>query len=152
MFQGILGGDHEKRLSQPAGFTVGGYLTLAHRFQQGALGFWGRPVDLVCQQDLRKNGAGVEHECAGFALENRYTENVSRQHVAGALNPAKIQSQHSGQDFGEGCLADAGQIFDEKMPPCEETGQGQSDLRFFAADDRADLSDDFSRLEFRGLV
>jgi hypothetical protein len=152
LFQRVLGGNHEKRLSQPAGFTVDGHLTLAHRFQQSALGFRGRPVDLVCQQDLRKNGAGVEHECTGFTLENRYAENVSRQHVAGALNPAKIQPQHPGQNFGQGCLADAGQIFYEKMPPRKETGQGQSDLLFFAADDRADLPDDFSRLEFRALV
>ncbi len=75
----ILGGDHEKWFGQRPGLAVGGDLMFFHRFQQRALCFRRGAVDLVGEDHLREDRAGMELEGRTFALEHRDAEDVGGQ-------------------------------------------------------------------------
>ena len=77
-----------------------------------------RPVHLVDEHDVVKDGAGDEAECA--AVEDARARDVGGQQVGGPLDPGERQSKRSSECPGEQCLADAGNIFDERVPVGEQ--------------------------------
>ncbi len=148
MLQGVLGGNDKKRFFQRPGFALNGHLALFHGFQQGALGFGRGPVDFVGQQHLGENRPRVEDKPPGFLLEYGSPQDVPGKHVAGELDPAKVQPEAAGQHLGQGGLADAGQVFYEQVPAGKQTGEGEPDLLILAQDDLADAGDDGVELFF----
>ena len=69
LFQRILGGDDEKGIFQRPGLAFNRNLTLFHCFQKCALGFGRGAVDLVSQQHLREDRAGMKHKNILFAVK-----------------------------------------------------------------------------------
>ncbi len=55
----ILGGHHEERRGQRMRAAADGDLALLHRFEQRALHFRGRAVDLVREHEVREDGAAM---------------------------------------------------------------------------------------------
>lgn len=73
----ILGGDDHERARQGAGDAVGGYLLLAHAFQQRGLCTRGSAVDLVGEEDVGEGGAGDELEPARLLVEDAGARDVA---------------------------------------------------------------------------
>jgi len=80
-------------------------------------------------------------EDEGFlaALVDAHADEVGGHEVGGELHPREAQAERDGQRVGEGGLAHAGHVFDQKMTPGKKTGHRVLDLPAFADDDRANL-------------
>ena len=64
LLDGVLCGHHHERLGKRYALAFEGHLTFLHGLQQGGLGFGRSAVDLICQQDLTKNGSFAEDKIA----------------------------------------------------------------------------------------
>ena len=82
----VLGRDDEEGLGQGAGLALDGHLALLHGFEQCALRLRGGAVDLVGQDQLRKDRAWQEAELAALAFVDRNPGDVGGQQVAGELD------------------------------------------------------------------
>ena len=90
-------------------------LAFIHRFEQGGLGLGGGAVDLVGQQEVAEDGAWLEFESLGVGVVDGDAEDIAGQHIAGELQAMEAAGYRAGKGLGEGGLADAGDILDEKM-------------------------------------
>ncbi len=68
------------------GPAVCGDLAFLHGLEQRALGFRGRAVDLVGQDQLGKDGAAVKFELIAVPTVNGHADDVGGQQVAGELD------------------------------------------------------------------
>ena len=143
-FDVVFGGDDEERVREGIGDAVGRHLLLFHAFQQAGLRLGGRPVDLVGQHDVGEDRAFAELELGGFLVENGRAGDVGGQQVGRKLDALEDQPQGAGEGFGEGGLADAGDVFDQHMAAGQKRGQGQFDGGALADDHRLDLVGDAS--------
>ena len=134
----ILRGDHEERLGQRVGHAIDADLTLLHRLQQRALRFGAGAIDLIGQQQLGEHRAAAELEFVRVAIEDRYPDDVGRQHVAGELHPRPFQAQHPRQAVRQRGLADAGHVLDQQVTARQQAGQAQPHLPALAEDHALD--------------
>ncbi len=135
----VLRGDDEERLRQRHRLPVERHLPLFHGFEQCALRLGRCPVDLIGQNQLRKDGTVLKTELAGLAVVDRYTEYIGGQQIARELHPLEGQTQRSGEGVGEGGLADAGNILDQQVPARQQAGEAQANLRIFPQDHPIEL-------------
>ena len=112
-------------------------------FKQGTLGLWRRAIDFVSKEDLREERARDETEIVAFAVKNRQSDHIGREHVAGELNARKLKSEQARQGVCQRGLADAGQVFDQQVAARQQAGQRKSDLRFLAEDDAVGCGDQY---------
>ncbi len=91
----ILGRHHEERLGQWVGHAIDADLPFLHRLEQRALRLRAGPIDLIGEQQLREHRAAPELEFVRVAIEDRYADDVGRQHVAGELHPRPLQAEHA---------------------------------------------------------
>lgn len=124
----VLRGDDEKGIGQRPCGALNRHLPFFHGFEQGALAFWGGPVDLVRQNQLGEDGPWMESELAAVLIEHRGAENIARQKVRGELDPLEFQPHHPGERMAEGGLTHAGQVLDQQVPSRQQAGHGQSHL------------------------
>jgi len=140
---GVLRGNHEEGVRQGARFPFTSDLVFLHGLQERALGFRRGAVDLVNQNDLGENRPGMELEAARVAVVYRHANDVRRQHVGGALDAVKVQTEQLGQHMSQDRLANARHVFDEQMATCQQADQGKADLPLFAQHNAAGLADCF---------
>ena len=57
-------------------FALDGDLAFAHGLEECGLGAGGGAVDLVCEEDVCEDGAGVEAEFVGAGVEDGDAEDV----------------------------------------------------------------------------
>ena len=81
LLDGILGGEHEKRLFQGIGRVADRDLALLHRLEQGALHLGGRAVDLVGQEQVREDGSLLGDEDAFLLVVDQRADEVGGQQV-----------------------------------------------------------------------
>ena len=91
---------------------------------------------------MREQGAGEKSEVAAFTVENRDADNVGWQHVAGKLNPRKLQTEQAGQGMRQRCFSHTWQVFDQQVAACKQASQGETYLLVLAKDDLIGGSDD----------
>src|SRR5262249_478129 len=91
-----------------------------HRFEQGALRLGSRAIHFVNQHHLRKERPLMKNEALLLAIENRIAQNISRQQVAGKLNPLKSGADRSGQSLRQCRLTNSGNVFDQQMTAREQ--------------------------------
>ena len=72
-------------------------------------------------------------------IQRRKTNDIRRQQIGGELNTAKIQAERRGKGFRERRLARAGQILQQQMPACEQTGDRERNHLLLADDNRRKL-------------
>lgn len=101
MFNRVLRGNHHERLREPMGAIVNGHLAFIHGFEQRALGLRRGAVDLIGQQDIRKNRAGFEFKTFPMLVVNGDADDVARQQIAGELHPLKLAVQAARQGMGQ---------------------------------------------------
>src|SRR5439155_9345088 len=85
----VLGRQHQEGLREHAGHAIDRDLAFAHGFEQRALRAWCRAVDLVGQQDVGEDWAGLEAECAFVLAIDRYAEHIIWQQIGRTLQPPK---------------------------------------------------------------
>ena len=112
-----------------------------HRLEQRALRLGAGAVDLVGQQHLREDRAGVEDEGLLAALVDADADQVGGHQVGGELGAREPQAQRHRERLRERGLADAGDVLDEQVAAGEQAGDAIADVRAFADDDRANLVD-----------
>ena len=142
MLDRVLGGDDEERPLQRIGPVVHAHLPLGHAFEEGRLGARSGAVDLVRQQDLGEDGAGVELEVARLLVEDARPRDVARQQVGRALQPAEPAAERARQGLGEERLGRAGDVLQQEVPLGEQAGEHQLEHRPLAVDDRLELLED----------
>src|SRR6185503_19757445 len=138
----VLRRDHEERVRQRPGRALRGHLVLLHRLQEGALRLRARPVDLVGEDDVREDGAGVEAEGRGRAIEDGDPDDVGRQQVRGELDALVLEPQELCEGMGEGGLAHARDVLDQQVPAREDAGDREPDLALLAEDHLSGRGDD----------
>ena len=147
VLDGVLGGDHHEGAGQGVRAAVDGDLALVHGFEQGGLGLGGGAVDLVGQQEVGEDGAGLELEGFGVGVVDGDAEDVAGQHVAGELQAMEAAGDGAGEGLGEGGLADAGDVLDEEMAARQEADEREAHDFGLAVNRRAD-----GRLQFCELT
>jgi hypothetical protein len=91
-------------------------LLFLHSFQQGRLGAWSCPVNLIRQQDVDKYRAGPEFKLAVLLVEDRHTRHIIRQQVWGALQAFESAAQTDGNRARQHGFPRSGDIFKENVP------------------------------------
>src|SRR5438045_3606607 len=83
--------------AQRPGLAVDRHLAVAHRLQQGGLGARGGPVDLVGEDDVGEDRAGLEDEGAGPLVEDAGAQQVAGEQVGGELDAVERAGEAAGQ-------------------------------------------------------
>ena len=105
------------------GFAVDGHLVFFHHFEQCRLCFCRGAVDLIDEDDIGKDGAGIEKEFRLLHIENRRTDDVTGHQVGGELDAREADVEGAGQQLGSEGFGDAGNAFHQDVPPGEDGGQ-----------------------------
>ncbi len=135
----VLRGDDEEGLGQGAGFAFHADLLFLHGFEQCALRAGAGAVDLVGQQHLGKDRAGVKDKSFAAALVHRDAYQIAGHQVGGELYARKLQSEGVRQGVSQRRLADAGHVFDEQMAAGEQAGHTVLHAGLFAHNHRVKL-------------
>ncbi len=115
---------------------------LLHRLQQGRLGLGRGAVDLVGQDDLREDRAGLELEdpaAVGQLHDDVGADDVGGHQVGRELDAVEVQVDRVGERPHQQRLAQARHAFQQRMAADEQAGQDAVDDLVVADDDLADL-------------
>ena len=119
---------------------------LGHGFQKRGLGFRGGAVDFVGEDEIAKDGAGLELEDAvAFVIidDDGGADDVGGHEVRGELDAGELEVE----DLGEGAdethgFAEAGDAFQQGMAADHQAEDGLCDDVFVADDDLGDFGFD----------
>jgi guanine deaminase len=136
VFKRILRGEHHERPAQRICPAVDGDLSLIHRLQQRRLGFRGGAVDLVGEEKIREDGAGLEFEFVGVGVEDADAGHVRRKHVGGELEAVEATVDGAREGVGKCRFADAGNIFNQQVATRQKAGQAKANDFGFPAERR----------------
>ena len=116
-------------------------LVLLHRLEQARLGLRGGPVDLVGEDEVGEDGAGLELEDALAALldEDVRAGDVGRHQVGRELDPVERAVDHVADRPNEHRLAEPGDALEQDVAVGQQPGQGLADEIVLADDHPADL-------------
>ncbi len=143
MLDRVLRGHDEERLLEPVDLAADGDRVLLHRLEHGRLGFGGGAVDLVGQDDLREDRAGLKLEDAaavGQLHDDVGADDIGGHQVGRELDAVEVEVDRLGQGADEERLAQPGHAFQQGMTADEQAGQDAVDDLVVADDDLADLS------------
>jgi hypothetical protein len=120
---------------------------LLHRLQQARLGLRRRPVDLVREDEVREDRAGLEAEdpLAVLLDEDVRAGDVGRHQVGGELDPVERAVDDVGDRPDEHRLAEPGHALKQDVAVGEEAGHRLPDELALADDHPTDLVLDRSR-------
>ena len=120
LFNGVLGGKHEKGGEQGEGAAHDGDAALLHGLQQGGLGFGGGAVDFVRQHDVGEHGPLDELELALAAgriiLDDVRAGNVRGHQVRRELDAVETKVQRFCHGTDQQRLRQARNSHQEGMP------------------------------------
>ena len=139
----VLGGQHQKGLGQRKGLGTNGDLPFLHGFEQGALHFGRRAVDLVCQDKVGKNGPLADGELLLLLVVDHGAHNICREQVRGELDTAKVHVHRPAQRLDRQGLGQAGNTFEEDVSVGQESGKQGVDHVALAHQGLADLMPEF---------
>src|SRR5216683_754030 len=138
VLDGILRGDHEKRLRKRERFAVDGDLRFVHGFEKRGLRARGGAVDFVSENDVGENRAGAEFKFARFGIVDADAEDVAGEQVRRELDALKAAMEGFCKGLRESGFADAGDVFDEQVTAREQGDKRELDGVFLAVDDARD--------------
>lgn len=133
---GVLRRDDKKVFLQHVRFTFNGCLPLGHGFKQGGLGARGGAIDFVGEENVAKNGAGVELELIVLGVPHRDAQDVVGKQVGGELDAIKhclVDGQ--GKGLRQRRLSGARVIFEQNMSSAEKGGYDMAYALGLAAND-----------------
>ena len=140
----ILRRQHEERIGQRPRLAERRHAPFLHRLEQRRLGLGRGAVDLVGQQQVGEDRAGVEHEllAAVALLEDVAAGDVGREQVGRELDAAEVERQQPRQRLDELGLAESGKAFEQHMASSEQRGDDLVDRLLLAEDHPAQLVDE----------
>ena len=124
---GVLGGDDEKRVGQPVGIALDADLAFLHRFEQSRLGFRGRAVDLVRQQNLCENWAALQVKLAGLHVKDDCADDIRGHQIRRELDAAILGLNQMGERLRHERFGGSGYAFQQDVTACEQGDQQQFD-------------------------
>ena len=142
LLDGVLSGDHHKFIAQRIRLPVDGHQPLIHRLQKRGLRFRGRAVDLVRQQDLRKNRPRCEDKGIRLKIKEVCPQNIARHHIRRKLNAPKLQVETRSKRLNQKRLAGAGSALQKDVAAAQETGEHELKSLVMPHNHFADLSSD----------
>ena len=116
----VLGGQDPEGLGENERLVADGDLPFLHGFEESALNLGRRPIDLVGQQHAGDDRAGSDVERAGGGPIDLRSGQVGGKQVGGELDAAEGQGQGLGKCPDGPGFGQAGNTFDQDMPPGEE--------------------------------
>ena len=137
LFDRVLRGHHQEQVGQRIGLPAHGDLAFAHRLEQCGLHFRRRAVDLVGQQHLVEDRAGLEFEVAILRAPHVASGQVRRQQVRGELHACEAGIQARGQRAYRGGLGQARRALDQQVAVGQQRDQQALDELVLAHDFRA---------------
>ncbi len=135
----VLRGDDEEGHVEHVGRAVDGDGALLHRLEHGRLGLRPRPVDLVAQDDVGEDRAGLELEVAPLLVVDRHTRDVAGQQVGGELHATHAARDRPGDGLGQQRLPHARHVLDEDVALGQQRHQSQPHDLGLALDHRLDV-------------
>ena len=138
----VLRGEHEERRLEREPLAGDRDLVLLHRLEQARLGLGRGAVDLVGEDEVREDRAGLEAEDALAALldEDVRAGDVGRHQVGRELDAVERAVDDVGDGPDEHRLAEPGHALEQHVAVGEEAGQRLADELALADDDAADLA------------
>ena len=122
----VLRGDHHERARQRMRPAVDGDLAFVHGFEQRGLRLGGGAIDLVGQQKIAEDGAGLELEGFGMDIVDGDAQNVAGEHVAGELEAVEAAGDGAREGMRERGFADAGDVLDEQVAARQQARRGRA--------------------------
>ncbi len=139
VFDGILGGDHEKGPRQLARLAPGGHRVFLHRLEQRGLRLGRRAVDLVGQDQVGEDGAMDEVQPplagTGVGLQDFGPGHVRGHQVGRELDALEIPPQRLGQRPDQQRLGQPRHPDDQCVPLREQHRQELPDQALLTDDD-----------------
>ncbi len=89
MLDRVLGCHHKERFFHRIAGSVHRDLPFFHHFKQSCLSFCRRSVDLINQDEIRKNRSFFKFKFRIFYAENRGSQNIGRHQIGRKLNSAE---------------------------------------------------------------
>ena len=143
LFDGVLGGEYEEGGAEAVDGLANGDLAFLHGFEEGGLGFGGRAVDFVGEDDVVEEWSGYEAEFAlsggAIFLEDVGAGDVGRHEVGGELDAGEGHGQAAGDGADHEGFCEPGDAFEEYVALAEEGDQELFDDFVLTDDDTADL-------------
>ncbi len=116
LFDGVLGGHHQKQFGKRIRLATNTDLSLCHGFQQRRLYFGRRTVDFVCQHQVIKNRPVLEFEGTGLGPEDIGPRNVAGKEVRSELNAVETAFNAHCHFFDGACFSQAGCTLHKEVP------------------------------------
>ena len=140
----VLRRQHEERIRQRPRLAERRHAPFLHRLEQRRLRLGRGAVDLVGQQQVGEDRAGVKDEllAAVALLEDVAAGDVGRQQIGRELDAAEVERQQPRQRLDELGLAEGRKPFEQHVPPSEERGDDLVDRLLLAEDHAAQLIDE----------
>ena len=126
---GVLRREHEERLSQRPGLTAHRHPPFLHRLEHRRLGLGRGAVDLVGQQNVGEDRAGLKlhpPRPVGRLLQDRGAQDVAGHQVRGELHPAEAQRHQLPQRLDQHRLAYARHALQQDVPAAQHPRQHQA--------------------------
>ena len=138
VLDGVLRGQHHKRIRQRVGVVVDGNLRFVHRFEQGRLRFRRGAVDFVGHNDVREHRPGLELEILSHVVEHADADHVAGKQIGSELNSLERAVEGARNGMRQGGFAHARHVFQQEMPAREQRHQRHLNHFFLALDDLRD--------------
>jgi hypothetical protein len=139
VFDGILRGEDREIGRQGVGVTVNGDQALLHGLKQGRLGFGGRAVDLIGQQEIGEHRPLDQRELVALEVEDVGAGDVGRHQVRGELDARKTAAQGGGDGPHQQRFGDSRHAFHQGMMPGKDGDQREVNHPGLADDDFANF-------------
>ena len=120
ILDGVLRGDDHERIGQLACQAIDGYRVLLHGLKQGGLGFGGRAVDFVGEQEVGEHGALAEDELRASRVPHHGAGDVGGHEVRSELDARHVDVEGASQGAHQQGLGDAGNTLEEGVPLGDE--------------------------------
>src|SRR5262245_36403375 len=133
MFDRVLGGEDQEWARQLVCLVFDSHMPFGHSFKQTALRLGRRPVDFVSENDVGKYRSRLEFEIAAVLVEDRDTDDVRGEKIAGELNSLEAAIKRPRDGMGEGSFPDSGNVFYQEVSAREQGHDRQLDNLGFAA-------------------
>ena len=112
LLDGVLGGEDEERIRKREGLAAEGDLLFLHRFEQGGLDLGRGPIDLIGEDQVRKNRTLLDAERALCRVENLGSDHIGGQHVRRELDPGEARVDGLGEGLDGQGLGEPGQALE----------------------------------------
>ena len=137
LFNGVLGGEHEKRFRHSECLPGNGRLFFLHTFEQGALNLCGGAVDLVGKHDVGENGSLFHGEAVFGGIVNIGADHVCGQQVRRELDACECPVETLGESFDREGLCQSGETFEQNVAIGEHCGDQPVNKDALSGDDPA---------------